>query len=216
MIRHATRRAAASMVITALLILTLTGCHELNNIVDPDAADYQGYYTVETPSDVGPDSPSDGETLYFQAFFASRVYDRTDLGPYHFTVSTSSDLTYTSGYLLDNDTVATNMFSTSLDLIVGTAYYWGVEVYDPGTTEWTGRGGSLSFIPGSIDISSVSPGDAESVDTNYPLIEWGPIEGATGVPVTDCQFLFRCYHGRGENPCGSVLRSNFGGRLFGR
>ena len=129
----------ALILSTIAFVSLLIGCHDLNNPVDPEAASYQGFYTVADPAEVGPDTPSSGESSNYQVFYASKIVGGGPAETYHFTIWDEE-----STVVLDDDAVAGNILARDLGLSEG-SYSWTAAI-----TGKDGRGETVEFFTRGI------------------------------------------------------------------
>lgn len=154
------KHSAAYILLTAFLFtLLFTGCHDLNNPVDPEAASYQGFHTVGSASEVGPDTPVDGGTSNYQLFMASKMLGGVENISYHFTIEDTD-----GAVIFNDDSVAGNTYYADLGLTAG-EYLWTARI-----TGEDGRGDRARFTAQSV--AAESPVEGGSTSDTTPLIAW--------------------------------------------
>lgn len=147
-----------------LVPILFSACHDLNNPVDPEAVDYQGFQTVADASEVGPDNPVDGGTSNYQVFMASEVLGGDSSTLYHFIITDEFD-TY-----LDNDAISGNIYAADLGLEEG-SYVWEAQI-----TGELGRGDEAQFTAASVTANV--PADDGSTEDTSPTITWNEFTDA--------------------------------------
>jgi hypothetical protein len=95
---------------------------DLNNPVDPEAPDYQGYETVENPDDIKPVGGDAGELFFPPLFLAEKVVGAT---AYQFQMADNAGFApvlWTSSEASENELLPTALGYLYAD----TTYYWRV------------------------------------------------------------------------------------------
>jgi len=125
--------------------LILTGCPDyftadLDSLMDPDAASYQGYTTVDDVNAVEP-SLADGAALDFMVFPISEVLGADT---YRLQIATADDFTIPANVIFDKDDYTTQVMPATADLVAGTTYYWRGAAHKDGV--WGGWTESRSIV----------------------------------------------------------------------
>ncbi len=162
------------------MLLLLCACSpfgDLDNPVDPEAPNYQGFDTVADSNNINLVSPEDGLSFDFPPEFSWTPVDGAQ--QYHLQIAETSDFSSIL-YEIDDCEQGSHLVS---DMSCETGdIFWRVRAKK--NDEWgvwsSARMISLEDI---LYIGSVTPADTTDVDDTTPLLNWIPVSDASAYQV---------------------------------
>ncbi|TVQ23610.1 MAG: hypothetical protein EA383_13750 [Spirochaetaceae bacterium] len=188
-----TRGHLCVLIAVTAVALTVGSClnpflSQLDNPVDPHADGYQGYHTVEDPSEIEPVNREEAASFFPPQFTAQKVAAAV---AYQFQVATentfaSENIVYTSEELVSNEHLPVNFEGHS----PVETYYWRVRA--KAGAEW----GTWSNVVGSFTLTPITGQtpvhDSTTINTS-PTLTWNEVNGAVGyeLRVAETQYALQ-------------------------
>lgn len=163
------------LVILTAVWAILPGCRQLNNPVDPEATNYQGYPTVDSIDEVQLISPTDDETIYYLDLSWSELLGAEQ---YHIQIS-NSESSFEGNVVYENEDCRDN--STHIDMLPWGEYFCRIRAKLDGS--WSSWTDILKFTGECLTgLEPVSPGNDGDVGSDIvPLLDWNDAEVVEGV-----------------------------------
>ena len=144
--------------------------------MDPDANDYQGFFTVTNPDDVEPHL-EEGSTIIWPRFAISNVIGGE---VYHLQIAT--DRSFSSSSIIHDDaTIQSNVLTLTQDLglVANRTYFWR------GRAQLNGTFGSWTDVHSFAfrSISGMSPGNQTVTHNMRSSLSWDAVENAISYEI---------------------------------
>lgn len=169
--------------LSIVIIIFIFSCDamfgELNNVVDPDAENYQGYESLSNISEISLTlegfSSIDYVSLskHYDYYFLNKSLPKFSWDPVGGTVTYSLEVNtyedFTGDVILFIDSLTTNNYTPETGLSEG-SYYWRVR-QKSSTGFWSGGSNTSSFYINLHEPSVLAPVDVVITDTT-PTLSW--------------------------------------------
>lgn len=135
---------------------------------------YQGYHTVDDPSQVVPANLNPAATCFPPTLTANRLVGAE---AYQFQIATTTDF---AGPVYDLENSTNSKAPTGWTTwSVSTPYYWRSRAKVNGTwSDWPAE--HATFTINTSDYGTIVPANAGTATETTPLLDWGDISGASG------------------------------------